>query len=281
MIDLAPGHKAGLVLDSPVMVAGGTVAYGDALPPGWDLSALGALVVGPVTRHPRSGPAPPRLADVPGGLVLDRGLQNRGVRRVMSRYAGLWERLGLPILVQIGDTDPREAGSTARSVVASSAVIGLELLLDPGAPPEADRALVRALREAVEVPLLAKLPLHAPPERAQALVEAGVDCLVVGRPPQAAARTPQGLFLRGELYGPAVFPLMLHALERLAAAGLGVPLVACGGIHTGDQIRDVLALGAAAVQLDSLVWVEPGMAMELVMELVENLSPGNGARGRG
>ncbi len=270
MIDLAPGHKAGLVLDSPVMVAGGTVAYGDALPPGWDLSALGALVVGPVTRHPRSGPAPPRLADVPGGLVLDRGLQNRGVRRVVRRYARLWERLGLPILVQIGDTEPGEAASTARSVMVSSAVAGLELLLLPEATPEADRALVQALRRAVEVPLLAKLPLHTSPERARALVEAGVDCLVVGRPPRAIARTPQGPFLRGELYGPAVFPLMLHALERLAAAALGVPLVACGGIHTQDQIRDALALGAVAVQLDSLVWVEPGMAMEQV----ESLSPG-------
>ncbi len=262
MIDLAPGHKAGLALESPVMVAGGTVAYGDALPPGWDVSTLGALVVGPVTHRSLSGPTPPRLADVPGGLVLDRGLQNRGVRRVMRRYAGLWERLGLPILVQIGDTDPGEATATARSVVASSAVAGLELLLAPETTPEADRALVRALRRAVELPLLVKLPLGASPERAQALVEAGADCLVVGRPPRAAARTRQGVFLRGELYGPAVFPLMLHALERLAAADLGVPLVACGGLHTMDQIQDALALGAVAVQLDSLVWVEPGMAME-------------------
>lgn len=256
MIELAPGHKVGLVLDRPLMVAGGTVGYGDALPPGWETAQPGALVVGPVTRHPQSGPEPPRVADVPGGLVLARGLQNRGVRAVMRRYAGLWSRLPVPVLVQIGDRYPADAAYTAREVARASAVAGLELLLPRDGTPGEDQALVRTVIQAVELPVLAKLPLDAPLERAQALVEAGANALVLGHPPLGMARTRQGTFLSGELYGPGVFPLMLHALHRLATADLGVPLVACGGIHTRQQMEDALALGAVAVQVESVMWVE-------------------------
>ncbi len=56
-----------------------------------------------------------------------------------------------------------------------------------------------------------------------------------------------------------IFPLMLEVLLQVAAQQLPAALIACGGIHTADHVQQALAAGAQAVQIDSAVWVEPGL----------------------
>ena len=53
---------------------------------------------------------------------------------------------------------------------------------------------------------------------------------------------------------------MLAALLQVAALQLPAALIAGGGIHTGEQVRQCLAAGAQAVQIDSAVGVEPGQS---------------------
>ena len=60
---------------------------------------------------------------------------------------------------------------------------------------------------------------------------------------------------------------MLAALLEVKALELPGSLIACGGVHTRQQARDCLEAGADALQLDSLVWVEPAAAMALAVEL--------------
>ena len=46
-----------------------------------------------------------------------------------------------------------------------------------------------------------------------------------------------------------------------AAAGTGegpaAPLIACGGVHSAEDVVALLAAGASAVMVDSLAWVAP------------------------
>ncbi len=56
---------------------------------------------------------------------------------------------------------------------------------------------------------------------------------------------------------------MLAALLDVAALHLPAALIASGGIHTAEHVRQALAAGAAAVQIDSALWVEPGIAGKL------------------
>ena len=69
------------------------------------------------------------------------------------------------------------------------------------------------------------------------------------------------------MFGPGAFPIMLAALLEVKALALPGSLVASGGVHTRQQARDCLQAGADAVQLDSLVWVEPGAAVALAAGL--------------
>ncbi|MGE5265506.1 MAG: hypothetical protein ACM3S0_19165 [Acidobacteriota bacterium] len=51
--------------------------------------------------------------------------------------------------------------------------------------------------------------------------------------------------------------------------GLQVPLVACGGVHSGKDVRDLLAVGASAVEIDSAQWVEPQAVARIAAEVNE------------
>ncbi len=74
--------------------------------------------------------------------------------------------------------------------------------------------------------------------------------------------------MRGPVYGPAAFAPMLNALEQVAALALPAALIAAGGIHTAAQVQQALDAGAGAVQIDSAVWVEPGLPSRLVAALI-------------
>ena len=49
----------------------------------------------------------------------------------------------------------------------------------------------------------------------------------------------------------------------VAKLDLSCVLIACGGIHTLFQVQQALTAGAQAVQIDSAVWVEPGLPARL------------------
>ena len=277
MIELAPHHKYGLPIANPVMLAAGTVGYGEALPPGLQTAQLGAVVVGPFLRHSRAGHAPPRLAETNGGFVLDTGLQNRGVNAATKRFAPRWSELGCPVIAQIGDTQPRMAAAVAARLASEPGLLGVEVLVPRYATPQDAADLVRAVVRACDLPVLAKLPQATAMQLAPAVVDEEVAALVVGEPHLGASvDAASGATVIGGLHGPLAFAPMLLSLGQLAALDLGCPLVACGGIHTLAQARQSLAAGAVALQLDSVVWVEPGIPALLAAQLA---APSDGEEG--
>lgn len=273
-INLAPKHKMGLPVPNPVLLAGGAIGNGEAAPRGVDLSVLGAVIVGPVTRYPQIGAQPPRLAETVGGMVLNTGLQNRGVSAVLRKFARRWPRLGCPVIVQVADTRPEEAAETVQRLAPADGLSGFELLVAPNAASADVAELVDAVKRHADLPVWIKLPLDDIEPLALASAKAGVDAIVVGRSPSAAgfASLPDGLLapVEGALFGPLVFPLALQALLRAARLDLELPLIACGGIHTLAQARQALSAGAAAFQIDSAFWIEPGLPSALVRALAES-----------
>lgn len=269
-IDLAPNHKLGLVVANPVLLGAGAIGYGEAVPRGLDLAQLGAAVVGPVLSASRGGTQPPRLAHVNGGVVLDTGLQNRGVNNAIQQYGKLWENLGCPVVVQVVESHPQTLAKLAGKLAPLRGIQGLELL--PGDDVDGARlgTLVRTLDRACELPIWVKLPLATAATLAPAACDAGAVGLVLGQPPTGAGlRIADGAAqaVTGAVYGPFNFPQMLRALLEVAGLQLPAALIACGGIHTSTQVQQALAAGAQAVQIDSAVWVEPGLPGRLAAEI--------------
>lgn len=265
-INLAPNHKMGLPLPNPVMLAAGVLGYGELSLRGLDPAMLGGVVVGPVTRRSSAGQAGQRMAEGLGGAVLNSGGQNRGVSAVVRKLAHHWPRLGCPVILHIGDTHPNAAAATAEKLAGVDGLMGLEVGIPHGAYDEEAWALIQAVVRRTDLPVLARLPLDRAADLASAVVEAGASALVMGQPPRGQLPATDGSPVVGALHGPLIFPLMLAALGEVGRLNLGVPLVACGGIHTPAQARHALTAGAIALQIDSAAWIEPGLPGRIVAQ---------------
>ncbi len=102
-----------------------------------------------------------------------------------------------------------------------------------------------------ELPVMLQLPLDSAQTQANVAVSSGVAALSLG-PPRGALPGPEGTLVYGRLYGPALFPHTLAAVETLSA--LGLPLIAGCGIYSQADVQACLDAGAAAVQLDAVLW---------------------------
>lgn len=263
-IDLAPQHKLGLTLANPVMLAAGVAGYGDALGPGGTLEGLGALVTAPVTRHAWRRRTP-RLWETPEGVLWQRGWWNPGVGRVVRDFAGLWQRSPAPVIVHVAGAEPDELAAVAGRLEDLPGVAGLEV--DVPADAAITQARIWAVREAADLPLLARLPLAMPDAAVQGALDAGADALVVAQPPTGLCLDPTtGQPERGDLYGPALAPQVAARLAELAA-WVKAPLVACGGVFALEHALTALAAGAVAVQVDLAVWIDPSLPGRLATAL--------------
>jgi dihydroorotate dehydrogenase (NAD+) catalytic subunit len=259
-IDLAPGHKLGLVVENPLLLGAGSVGLGDNLHPELELAAVGAVIVGPVTAQGRAGAPPPRLAQLPGGMVLNVGAQNRGIDATLKHAGRLWARMGTPVVVQVAEWSATLV-RLAERLSHAAGIAGLELLLPPDQTAAQTAASCERLAQAADLPFWVKLPA-CPPEamagHVQAAASSGASALVIAQPPLGSAPAwPGGPLVTGALFGPAIFAQTLYALAAVAALKPGLPLIASGGIHTLEQARAALSVGASAVQVDALAWIEP------------------------
>ena len=158
-VELAPGHKLGLALASPVMLAGGSVGYGEARHREMEPGRFGGVVVGPFTRRSRGGSQPPRLAETMGGFVRRVGLQNRGVSAAVKRYGQLWSRMGCPVIAQIADSRREEAAETVERLTGVDGIEGFELLCQPEVGEREIKLLLEVFLLESDLPVLVKLPL--------------------------------------------------------------------------------------------------------------------------
>ncbi|MBN1993157.1 MAG: nitronate monooxygenase [Anaerolineae bacterium] len=268
MIELAPDHKIGLFLSNPVMVAAGCVGYGQAYRQLIDLSVFGAFVTNPITLRPRHGPSQPRLVETTAGFVLDTGAQNPGVKKVIREYGKIWHNFAVPVIAHLPAAEPDDLFRTVRALDTTDAVAAIELGIPFLATPRDIAAWVRAVREGCLLPVLVKLPLATALEIAEAAVRAAADALVLGSPPLGTALyQPTGKMVTGHLYGPALHSLVLRTLQIVGEL-VETPLIAAGGIHSLADAQAFLAAGAAAVQLDSLLWLEPKEAETIARHFI-------------
>lgn len=272
MIDLAAGHKAGLTVENPVLLGVGSVGCGEAIHADLSLDHAGAVVVGPITEGSRAGSHMPRLAETQGAFVLETGQQNRGVRATLREFLPLWKRLRVPVIAHLADSAPDSLARTAAMLAEAACVAGIEIGLARDWNERLLRTLVDVVARAAELPIWLKPTLDRARECSVIAGGAGAHAVVIGAAPDAALFAPgSDDLIKGRLFGPAVFPLMLRALtdarDAVTESNQPLPLIACGGIHTPEQAKQALRAGAMAIQLDSIVWIEPGAPGQIARSL--------------
>jgi dihydroorotate dehydrogenase (NAD+) catalytic subunit len=268
MIELAPQHKTGLVIDRPIMPAAGFWGYG---PPAYanifNATLFGALVTNPITLRPRPHQAPPLALETNGGVLLTTPPRNPGARRVINGYSKFWRRAATPVIAHLPADDPADLARTAGALAGLNLLAGIELGLPRGARPQDARDTIQAIQQRSELPLLVRLPLENLPALSEAALDCGADALVIGAVPHGAGYTEHGDYQTGDYYGPGIVPQFLPYLADLRRRHPAVPLIVAGGVHTSADVRAYLTAGATAVQLDTLIFTNPAQVQQILTHL--------------
>ncbi len=284
---LAVDLGAGLVLPTPVMVASGCAGTGRELGGLIDLRKVGAVVSRSITLEPDRGTSTPRIAESASGAVWSTGLQNPGIDAFVAEELPRLARSAHVIVSIAGgsleayvrmtgalqgrpDVAALEVHLSAPDVEMQRDVLGLHV----------DRAveIVGAVARMSLVPVFAKIPIWASDvvELSRGAVRAGAHGLVLGGPPPALSVQAERLrpalgAVTGWLSGPAIKPMMLRAVFEVARAVPDVPIVAVGGIRSGEDAIEAMLAGAWAVQAGTAVLIDPEAPVRIAQGVVRYL----------
>lgn len=244
--------KYDLELNPPIMNAAGCLGFAPDLRGSLDLTQLGAFITNPISWNPRTPAKGTRLIYFPGGVLMHTGYPNPGFRLAVRKYSPRWERSPVPILVNILVQSIDEVQEMILKLENTSGVAGIELGLPPDGSEEFSRALLTSLSS--ELPIIIRVPI------AQAVVfsttfYAEIELNISGislSPARGMLTDTENNLVSGRLYGPALFPQTLAAVHQIAQIGLTV--IAGGGVYSKRQVQELLSAGAAAVQLDTVLW---------------------------
>ncbi len=243
---------------------------------------LDAYVVKTVTLEPRVGNPQPRLAETDFGMLNSIGLQNPGVERFCSEVLPRLEELGIPLWVSVGGAEATEYAEVCARIGERATVHALELNLScPNVDPAAEGAaeIVAAARAATKAPLYAKLSPLLPDVAgvARSVLEAGATGLSLVNSLRGLALDEWTLEPKlgrgvGGYSGAALRPVALAAVFICYEATDGeVPIVGMGGVETGKHALDLIAAGASAVALGSILFRDPKAPERVRGELAEEL----------
>ncbi len=267
---LAPEREGRLEMRSPLIVGPGAAGYGRELAKLLPLASLGAFITTTTTLHARRGQAPPRLIETPAGYITSTGLPNPGLRTALHRHAPAWLRMGTPVILSVAAEDARTFAYCVELAQETEGVAGFSLECDLLGGHSDMVRVVDVVRAITALPLLARAPAGSAQDVANAVTDlaaVGCDAAIVGSPwPALAVDAATGKpALLGKLHGPAIRPLALRLVHDVSEL-LGpehIPLIAAGGVSSAEDAAAFLAVGASAVLLESVLWVDPQAVLRM------------------
>lgn len=278
----------GLVVPTPVLIAAGCAGTGRELAGLVELRKVGGVVSRSVTIEPEKGAPTPRVAESPSGIVWSTGVQNPGIDAFIADELPRLSKTSPHVIVSIAGGSLEEYVRLTGALQGRAEVSAIEVNLSgadlemqrPVLGNHVDRAaeVAGAVARMSMVPVFAKVPMHASelPEIARAVVRAGATGLTIGGPPAAldvrSERLRPGLGgVTGWLSGPALLPMTLRSVFDVARAVPDVPVIAVGGIRSGEDAIEAFLAGAWAVQVGTAALIDPSAPVTVAQGIVRYL----------
>ena len=243
--------------------------------------ALDAFVTKTVTPEQREGNPAVRIAETDDGMLNSIGLANPGRERFLAEALPRLRGLGVPLWISVGGF---AAAEYAETCAALEDVAAIELNLscpNVDEAPESAAAIVAACRAATTLPLYAKLSPAAwdIAEAARAVEAAGADGLSLVNTLRGLALDERTLRPRlargiGGYSGPALKPIALAAVYACSAA-VDLPIVGMGGVQSGLDALELIAAGASAVALGTILFSDPAAPGRIRSELAAEAATRN------
>lgn len=281
MIDLSV--KIGTaVFPNPVTVASGTFGHAQKYYTNEEVRQLGAIVPKTVTPNAQQGNPPPRIAETPSGMLNAIGIENPGIDGFIQDKLPPLTQIGPPVIVSILGYSEAEFVALAKKLNAVTGVVALELNLScpnlqhktlVAQDPAATARIVKAVKKATSLPVLAKLSPNVTDITviARAAEEAGADGVslintLTGMVINSKTRRSQLGNITGGLSGPAIRPVAVYMVYQVAQA-VSIPIVAMGGITNANDAAQFLLAGASMVAVGTMNFVNINTPLEVLAGL--------------
>ena len=275
----------GLDLRSPVLLASGTVSYGEELNMLTDLGKIGGIVTKAISPEPRNGNPPQRIAETPCGMINAIGLANVGLDKFVEEKIPFLQQLDTAVIVNIAGKSIDDYCTVIERLDDIEGINGYEINLScpnvkgecmiMGVSRDATFEIISKLRTITDRHLMVKLTPNVTSISSIALAaeEAGADSVslintLVGMAVDYKKRKPLLTNVTGGLSGPAIKPVALAKVWEVYNA-VKIPIVGIGGISCFQDAMEFLVTGSRAIQIGTMNFVDPDIGETIAYAIEE------------
>ncbi len=274
---------------SPLLTASGTYGYGHEVQDMVDVNQWGGIITKSVTRNPREGNPPPRIAETSSGMLNSIGLANLGVEKYCKEIIPFLNELQTKVIINIAGSAMEDYLETLDILEATDGKhVGYEINIscpnvkkggmEFGVNCDMTEQLTKDMRKRTDRLLIMKLGPNVTSieDIAQAAEAGGADAVsaintVVGMTIDIKTRKPTLYTNYGGLSGPAIKPIAIANVHKVYKA-VKIPVIGIGGIAAAEDVVEFLLAGASLVQIGTMSYQNPNLGAELKQKLSQYLN---------
>lgn len=274
----------GIELSNPIIPASGTFGYGYEFADIYDINILGSLSFKGTTKDPRFGNPTPRIAECESGMLNSVGLQNPGVKKVLSHeLPKLKKCFNKPVMANVSGFSVDDYVYTVEKLDADSQIGWFEINISCpnvhggglafGTSAENAAAVTKAVKRVTKKPVIIKLSPNVTDitEIARACEAEGADGIslintLLGMKIDLKTKKPVLANKAGGFSGPAIKPVAVRMVYQVYDA-VKIPIVGMGGISTAEDVIELMLAGATAVEVGAANLVEPFACKNIIEDL--------------
>jgi dihydroorotate dehydrogenase (NAD+) catalytic subunit len=278
-------------LKNPVMLASGTVGYGNEISSLTDLNRLGGIVTKSLSLKPRTGNQPQRIIETDSGMLNAIGLANVGVEVFLKEKIPFLKEIDSVIICNIAASTIEEYVECTKLLTEEDTIKAFEI--NVSCPNVREGGLIfgnnlqsvgritEKVRAVTNKPIIIKLSPNTSDiaSFARIVKEEGGDAVsaintLVGTAFNIKTRKPKLNNITGGLSGPAIKPVALAKVLEIKR-NVDIPIIGIGGIMKWEDAVEFMIAGASAVQLGTVNFINPNCGNEIIDGLIqycENMS---------
>ena len=281
----------GIKMKNPVTVASGTFGYGREYAEYIDLNKLGGIITKGTSLKPRPGNPPPRVVEVPGGMLNSIGLQNPGLEYFVNHDLPWLRHFDTKVIVNAIGSTIDEYVDLCRELNELD-IDGVELNLSCpnvkagclafGTTYEGVKEVTSQVKKVLDrKPLIVKLTpnvtdITVPAKGAEDAGADGVSGIntLLGMKIDIDKRKPVLANVTGGYSGPGIKAVGVRMVYQMAKA-INIPILGMGGITCGDDAIEYMIAGATAVSIGSGNFADPEVSIKTIAGIEDYMKKHN------
>lgn len=280
----------GVDFKNPIVTASGTFGFGMEYNQIVPIEEYGGFGAKGLTRYPREGNKPPRIAETPSGILNSVGLQNPGVEYFAENIMSVLSDYDTNVIANMSGNTVEEYCEMAQ-ILSDTDVSLIEMNISCpnvkhgglafGTDPKVVNELTKEVKKYCKKPLVVKLSPNVTSitEIAKAAEDGGADALslintLLGMKIDINTRRPVLKNNTGGLSGPAVKPVAVRMICEVHNA-VNLPIIGMGGVMNGADVIEMMLAGASLVALGTGLFAKPDLIIQVKQEIEEYMQKNN------